>query len=110
MESMIVASFSVAETARKGRKVTTENPAIALSPSGPTPLPPAGVRPKPAPSPSLAARAHVNLGHAVGIAGETHFLARQFRHPRYARAGHRAQVFPHHRPEMGVPDAGAIVP
>jgi hypothetical protein len=37
-----------------------------------------GALPKSA-TPSMAAPAHVDLGHAIGIAGKPHFLARQFR-------------------------------
>src|SRR5262245_11417539 len=73
MESMIVASFSVAETALRVRKVATPKASRRLASFGPTPLPL-----KPAIPPSLAACAYVDLGHAVGITGETHFLARQF--------------------------------
>jgi hypothetical protein len=45
-------------------------PADALDSSGPTPIPQ-----------SLAVCAYIDLGHAVGITGEAHFLACQFRHP-----------------------------
>src|SRR6516165_8755826 len=50
MESMIVASFSVAEAALRGRKVATPNTQLTPKPpSGPTPLPPAVVLQKAAP-------------------------------------------------------------
>ena len=102
---MIVAIFSAAEAIRKGRKVATPNPADALASSGPTPLPRAGDRH----GPSLAASAHVDLGRAVGIAGEAHFVTRQFRQAGQSRTSFREQVFHRHRLKMGVPDAGGTV-
>src|SRR6516164_1113431 len=112
MESMIVASFSVAGTAPRGRKVATRSLAVALASSGPRLLPPASdAHPHARSRPKVLARsffAYVNLGHALRIAGEAHFLARQFRH-RQARAGLREQVFRRHRLEMDVPDAGGLV-
>ena len=48
---------------------------------------------------------YVDLGHAVGIAGEPHFRARQFRYPRQARAGLREQFIPRHPLQVGIPDA-----
>ena len=47
--------------------------------------------------PQTGSLAHVNLWHAIGIAGETHFLARQFCQASQARAGLREQVFHRHR-------------
>jgi hypothetical protein len=70
----------------------------------------AGVLHKAAIPPSLAASAYVDLGHAVGIAGEAHFLAREFRGSGQARAGFREKIFYGHRLKMDVPDTGGLVP
>jgi hypothetical protein len=42
---------------------------------------------------SLAACAHVDFGHAIGIAGQVHFFAGQFCHAGEARAGLRELWF-----------------
>ena len=42
---------------------------------------------------TLSSLAHVDLRHAIGIAGETHFLARQFRHASQECAGLPDQLF-----------------
>ena len=52
---------------------------------------------------------HIGLGHAVGIAGEAHFLACQCRQPRQARASFCQKAFRLHRLEPGVPDARGLV-
>src|SRR5215831_6752215 len=110
MESMTVASFSVAETAPKERKVTTPKPSRRPSLIRGPCLRPAGF--PSGPFRSLAACAHVDLGHAFGIAPEPHFVARQFRHTKtnQARASFCDKAFHRHRLEAGVPDAGSLVP
>src|SRR5262249_52635415 len=103
MESMIVASFSVAETALKGAKSCNPKPGRRFS------LIRADAHAsQTGHSRSLVACAHVNLGHAVGITGQTHFVACQFRH-RQARASLRQKTFCWHCLKPGVPDAGGSV-
>src|SRR5262249_2510538 len=86
MESMIVASFSVAETAPKGAKSCTPQPSRRPSLIRADALASGWRASQPGHFQSLAACAYVDLGHAVGITGATPFLARQFRHPGQARA------------------------
>jgi hypothetical protein len=54
--------------------------------------------------------AHVDLGNAVRIAGEPHFLACEFRRSGHARARFHQKFYRRHRLETRVPDANGVVP
>src|SRR5262249_50660150 len=111
MKSMIVAILSAAEGDRKGRKVATPKTrpghwphpgrrSLALRPARFLSRHPS----------SLATSAHVDFGHAVGVAGEAHFVAREFHHTNQARAGLCEKLLRRDHLETDVPDSRGVVP
>jgi hypothetical protein len=53
---------------------------------------------------TLGLLAYIDFGLAVGMTGETHLVARQFREIEQTRTGLRKEIF-HHLVSVGVPDA-----